>query len=344
MQKPILVFKVGTSSLTRPDGRIDEALIRHFARQLADLHAQYHIVMVSSGAVGAGKQFIAGYEGSMPERKAAAAIGNPLLISMYFEAFRPYDIPIAQSLCERRHFSDRKHFLQLKQTYEALWANGIIPIANENDVVSDYELKFSDNDELATLIAVGFGASDLLIGTSVAGVLEEDGRLVPEITAFSDDILGLAKAEKSAGGLGGMISKLTFARLATSLGVRTVIFKARGENQILSALSGKTGTICPPKSVATTARRKWLASGCLLGGRIKVDKGAHQALLARKSLLAVGVEKILQPFEKGELIEIVGSSRTPFAVARAKRSSTDLAESLRERNVELAHADEIILL
>lgn len=342
MTKPILVYKVGTSSLTRADGRINEALLRDFARQLATLHDQYHIVIVSSGAVGSGRKFIGDYTGEITQRKAAAAIGNPLLISMYFEAFRPYEIPIAQSLCERRHFSDRRQFLQLKETYEELWRNGIIPIANENDVVSDYELKFSDNDELATLIAIGFGAELLLIGTSVDGVLDANGQSVPEIQAFTDDVMGLATSEKSAVGLGGMISKLTFARLATSLGVTTVIFRASSENGILKAARQKTGTICPAKLVTTSARRKWLASGCLLGGRIRVDKGAQQALLKRKSLLAVGIEKVIQPFVQGEVIEIIGSNaKTPFAVGRAKVSSDVLEKT---HNIEVAHADDIVLL
>ncbi|MBN8590090.1 MAG: glutamate 5-kinase [Rhodothermia bacterium] len=342
MNKPILVFKVGTSALTRSDGRINEALIRDFARQLAVLKQRYHIVMVSSGAVGSGKKYLRRYSGQMAERKAAAAVGNPLLISMYFEAFRPYDIPIAQSLCERRHFSDRKQFLQLKQTYEELWENGIIPIANENDVVSDYELKFSDNDELATLIAVGFGAQVLLIGTSVSGVLDERGEVVKEITHFSDDVLGLAHNETSSGGLGGMISKLTFARLATGLGVKTIIFQANMENSLLLAEEQQVGTVCPARATTTNARRKWLASGCILGGRIKVDKGAQAALMERKSLLAVGIEKIMQPFQRGELIEIVGQTgKTPFAVGRAKVSAEELVWA---KNVEVAHADEIILL
>ncbi|HRR07479.1 MAG TPA: glutamate 5-kinase [Rhodothermales bacterium] len=342
MKKPILVFKVGTSSLTHSDGRINEVLIRDFARQLAGLQKRYHIVMVSSGAVGAGKKYLRRYSGQMSERKAAAAVGNPLLISMYFEAFRPYDIGIAQSLCERRHFSDRKQFLQLKQTYKELWANGIIPIANENDVVSDYELKFSDNDELATLIAVGFGAELLLIGTSVPGVLDANGQVVREIATFTDEVLGLAHTETSAGGLGGMISKLTFARLATGLGVKVIIFQANQENSLLMAEQQKVGTVCPARDTTTNARRKWLASGCLLGGRIKVDKGAQKALMERKSLLAVGIEKVVQPFNRGEVIEIMGhTGRTPFAVGRVKVSSGELVKT---KNLEVAHADEIVLL
>ena len=227
MQKPILVFKIGTSSITNEQGNLDELVVQSVAKQLAALHKEYHIVMVSSGAVGTGKKFIRNYTGKIEERKAAAAIGNPILIYKYSEAFAKYKIPIAQSLCERGHFSDREKFLQLRATYEELWKNGIIPIANENDVVSSRELKFSDNDELATLLAVGFGAQLLLIGTSVDGVLDNDGKVIRRIEKFDDKILGLATKEKSAAGLGGMISKLTFSHMATNLGIKVIIFPAR---------------------------------------------------------------------------------------------------------------------
>src|ERR1041385_9135886 len=139
MNKPILVLKIGTSSITNEEGFLDLSVLRNIAGQIAVVHKNYHVVIVSSGAVGTGKKFIAGYTGKINERKAAAAIGNPVLINKYTHAFEKYGIPIAQSLCERGHFSDREKFLQLKSTYEELWRNGVIPIANENDVVSSRE-------------------------------------------------------------------------------------------------------------------------------------------------------------------------------------------------------------
>ena len=156
--KSVIVIKFGTASITTASGGINEKIIAEIARQVAELQPYYSIVLVSSGAVGAGKEFLKNFKGSLIERKAAAAIGNPLLLAVYGKYFQKYGISIAQSLCERHHFANRNQFLQLKETYNELWKNGIIPIANENDVVSNLELKFSDNDELATLIATGFGA------------------------------------------------------------------------------------------------------------------------------------------------------------------------------------------
>lgn len=314
------------------------------AEQVAQIHQYYNIVLVSSGAVAAGKKYLKKYTGSLSERKAAAAIGNPLLLNKYSRHFERYNISIAQSLCERQHFSHRDQFLQLKKTYQELWANNIIPIANENDVVSNLELKFSDNDELASLIAVGFGASLLLFSTSVAGLLDREGKVVREIRDIDEEVLALADKGKSAAGLGGMISKLTFARLATRMGIKVVIFGIHTPESIINAIEGKTGTVCLPHGGSLPARKKWLASGSLVTGRLQVDNGAYKALLKRHSLLAVGVKKVMERFERGEVFEIMDEENKVVAVARAKVSSAVVDKDKRVQNLEIAHADDIVLL
>ncbi|MGI4729663.1 MAG: glutamate 5-kinase [Janthinobacterium lividum] len=344
MAKPILVLKFGTASITQKNGELDENVLAEIARQVAELHQQYNIVLVSSGAVGAGKHFIKNYSGKISERKAAAAVGNPLLLGRYAYFFYPYKISIAQSLCERQHFSNRKQFLQLKKTYEELWANNIIPVANENDVVSDLELKFSDNDELATLIAVGFGATLLLFSTSVPGVLDEAGAVIPQLDMTDKSVLSIASKEKSALGLGGMVSKLTFARLATQMGIKAIIFGIRTEDGILNAINGKTGTLCLPQDCTIPARKKWLASGSLVTGKLQVDAGAVKALQNGSSLLAVGILQILEKFVVNEVFEILDDQNHAVAVARAKVASDEIHLHQKTEKVTVAHADEIVLL
>lgn len=342
MQKPLLVIKFGTASITRMDGRIDEQCIHHLAAQIASLHSGYKIIIVSSGAVGTGKAYLKSYQGKIAERKAAAAIGNPLLIQMYANAFAPYGIHIAQSLCERRHFSDREQFLELRETYDTLWKNNIIPIANENDVVSSRALKFSDNDELATRIAIGFGASLLMIGTSVEGVLDAEGNTVKEIHEFDSKVLSLAKKEKSSSGLGGMISKLAFARLATGMGIPVVIFKAKGENFLSLALEKQTGTYCHPNRSGKSSRQKWITAGGIISGKIIVDAGAAEALKNRKSLLSVGIRHVIKPFAVGDIIEIADETDHVIAIGQAKQSS-DTIYGIQNNNV-IAHVDDVVLL
>ena len=344
MKKPIIVIKFGSASITTAKGELDEQVVSEIARQVADLQQKYNVVLVSSGAVAAGKKHIAKYSGTLIERKAAAAIGNPLLLQTYSKYFEPYKLAIAQSLCERRHFSNRDQFLQLKKTYEELWKHNIIPVANENDVVSDIELKFSDNDELATLIAVGFGAEQILFSTSVPGVLDSEGNVVPEIKVIDKEALSLARTDKSSVGLGGMTSKLNFARLATQMGIKAVIFGVRTENGILQAINGETGTTCWPQTTRISSRNKWLASGSIISGQLQVDEGAKKALIGRKSLLAVGVKKISRDFEAGEVFEIIDENKVAFAVAKAKIDSKILKASENKQNLEIAHADNIVLL
>ena len=341
MSKSILVIKFGSSSITHANGEVNEQTLEKIAAQVATLQPNYHIVLVSSGAVAAGKSVIKNYKGTLSERKAAAAIGNPLLIAKYNHYFQKYGIAIAQSLCERHHFSQREQFLQLKETYQELWKNGVIPIANENDVVSNVELKFSDNDELATLIATGFGAEKLLISTSVGGLLDINGEIIRHVQKIDSDILSVVSSDTSSTGLGGMISKLTFTRLASRLGIKVVIFGLEQGRGIIDALEEKIGTIFEAQEASLTARQKWLATGSLIAGKAVLDKGAVKAIGQRKSLLSVGVVEYLGDFDKGEVIELLDISRNPVAIARTKCSKSELQQT--NSSIEVAHADDIVI-
>jgi len=341
MSKPILVIKFGSSSITHANGEVNELTLAKIADQVASLSSQYSIVLVSSGAVAAGKSALHNYKATLSERKAAAAIGNPILIAKYSHYFQKYGIAIAQSLCERHHFSERESFLQLKETYQELWRSGVIPIANENDVVSNVELKFSDNDELATLIATGFGAEKLLISTSVGGLLDAQGQIIRHVERIDSDILNVVNTETSSTGLGGMISKLTFTRLATRMGIKVVIFGLDQGQGIVDALHEEIGTVFEAQEASLTARQKWLASGSLIAGKVVLDKGAVKAIQNRKSLLSVGVTEYLGEFDKGEVIEILDAQKNPMAVARARYSKSELQQA--NQGMEVAHADDIVI-
>lgn len=344
MKKPIIILKIGTASITKATGELNQAVMVEIARQLGLLHSDFHWVVVSSGAVGNGKNYLNDYQGTIIERKAAAAIGNPILLQRYAQFLSPYNICIAQSLCERSHFSNEGQFNQLKQTFRELWKNDIIPIANENDVVSNLELKFSDNDELATLLAVGFGASLLLLGTSVAGVMDSRGKMIPEISNIDEDILSLANTNTSKNGLGGMISKLTFARLATKMGIETIIFDIRKPGAIHEAVQRNAGTICLAHQSSKKQRQEWLSSGNIVRGKIQVKEKTLNTLLGAEHLLVNSVQEIIEPFAKGEVIEILDHDRRSLAVARSRISSAELEDLSPDDNNILAQADEIILL
>ncbi|WP_018617337.1 glutamate 5-kinase [Segetibacter koreensis] len=343
MQKPVLVIKLGTAVITSDDGKIDETTIKKLAEEIAALAKTHNIVLVSSGAVGSGKSFIKNYKGTLIERKAAAAVGNPILIQLYHRYFSAYDLTVAQALCERHHFSNRFQFLQLKQTFHEFWNNNIVPVVNENDLVSNVELKFSDNDELSTLIAIGFDAETLIICTSVGGFLDSDKRIIPLVEKIDNKILGYVNTEKSSVGLGGMVSKLTFTRLATSLGIKVVMSGLSGQSPLRAALAGKQGTTFTPKKSNLKARQKWLASGSITIGSLRVDKGAEKALLSRKSLLTVGIHDVKGSFSAGEVVQLINEEENIIGVAKVKLDAVEMAEQLSAKNALAAHADDIVI-
>ena len=343
MDKKVFVIKLGTAIISDDAGNINIKVIGKLAKEIAGLSQHYHVVIVSSGAVGSGKAFVKNYEGTLTQRKAAAAVGNPILIRLYHKYFYKYGITVAQALCERHHFANRQQFLQLKETFEEFWRNNIVPVVNENDLVSNVELKFSDNDELATLIAVGFNADILVICTKSGGLLDADKNIIPIVQKIDAVTFGYVTKDKSNTGLGGMLSKLTSAKLAVSLGIKVVICGLDGGNPISDAIKGNKGTTFSPRQSNLKARQKWLASGSISPGSIAIDDGAFKALQLRKSLLAVGIKEVNGNFIAGEVVQLLTKQGESIGVAKSKLSSAELATKPSLRNTVAAHADDIVL-
>lgn len=343
MEKSVIVIKIGSSIIADSKGNIDPLVIRKIADEVAHLTQTYRVVLVSSGAVSSGRNFLKNYKGRLAERKAAAAIGNPILIGEYSRFFAAYDIQVAQALFERHHFSSRNQFLQLKETITELWKNGILTIVNENDFVSNHELKFSDNDELATLIAVAFNAETMILCTTSGGFLNGEGKVIPLVQNIDSDLLQYLRDEKSKHGTGGMASKLSFTKLATSLGIRVIMCGLGGTASFANALAGTEGTTFGPKHSTLKDRQKWLASGSITIGSVQIDDGACQALSDRKSLLAIGIVTVQRPFSVGEVVELVNRQGEIIGVAKMKLSSAVLEEKGAQHNLLAAHADDIVI-
>jgi glutamate 5-kinase len=342
--KKVLVIKLGTAILTNSKGEIDNKVISNITAEIKSLSEKYNIVLVSSGAVGSGKKYLKNYKATIIERKAAAAVGNPLLMKMYQQYFIKREITVAQVLCERRHFSDRSTFLSLKETFVEFWKNDILPIVNENDLVSSYEIKFADNDELATLIAVGFDAEALLLCTSAGGFRDTENKIIPLVEKIDKQILSMVRLDKSSVGLGGMVSKLTYTKLALSLGIKVIICGLDIEKPFYSALAGKNGTQFIAKNVNINARNKWLASSSITIGELVIDKGAADAIHKRHSLLLVGVKELKGKFATNEVVKILNEDNELLAVAKTKASSTELQKQSDKKHIVVAHTDDIVIL
>lgn len=339
-ERPILIVKIGSSVITDDGGNLNVSVLENIVSQSSQLLKQYRVILVSSGAVSSGKKWLKKYVRNLTKRKAAAAIGNPLLMNQYSVHFLKYGYQVAQALLERQHFANRLQFLQLKETIFELWQNDIIPIVNENDVVSNYELQFSDNDELATLIAVSFNANVLLFCTSAGGFKDSTGTVIPFVENI-DDVIHFLRDDTSAHGTGGMSSKLTFTKLATALGIKVVYCGIQSEHSFIDAVKGKGGTTFKAKASTLNERQKWLASGSITIGSIEIDEGAHKALGQRKSLLLVGVTKVNGAFSGGEVVQLTSSGGQIVGVAKMRFSASDL--TTKRKNMMVAHADDIVI-
>ncbi len=343
MQKSVLVIKLGSAIISNNDGSVNKKVIQKIADEIALLSANWRVVLVSSGAVGSGRSSIKNYKGSLTERKAAAAVGNPILIQLYHKYFSRHGIAVAQALCERHHFSNRSQFLQLKETFTMFWNNNILPVVNENDLVSNVELKFSDNDELATLVAIGFDADTLITCTSVGGFLDDNKKIIPVVEKIDNTIQRYVQNDKSGPGLGGMLSKLTFTKLATSLGIKIIICGLQQNDFFVSALEGLNGTTFTAQKSNFKARQKWLAGGSITLGNIIVDAGAAKALMNRKSLLTVGIKQIEGNFAAGEVVQLMNDEQQIIGVAKVKLDAKEMHAHIAQKNIVAAHADDIVI-
>jgi glutamate 5-kinase len=339
-QRPIIVIKVGSSVITDEKGNLNISILENIVLQASQLFSQYNIILVSSGAVSSGKKWLKKYDKHLTKRKAAAAIGNPMLMREYSTHFLKYGYQVAQALLERQHFASRSQFLQLKETIFELWQNEIVPVVNENDVVSNYELQFSDNDELATLLAISFNAKVLIFCTSEGGYKDETGAIVPFVEDV-DDVIHFLRDVTSAHGTGGMSSKLTFTKLATGLGIKVVYCGIRDHDSLVRALKGDGGTTFDARPSTLNERQKWLASGSITIGSVEIDEGAYKALQQRKSLLLVGVTKTEGAFSAGEVVQLTLPSGEIVGVARIRFSASDL--TTKRKNMMVAHADNIVI-
>ena len=315
----VVVVKVGSAVLSSgSDLALD--VLDNLVEQLVTLQRSAvtprQVVLVSSGAVAAGRTAL-GPRGSeirdLVGRQAAAAVGQGRLMHLYDNAFAARGALTAQVLLTRDDLRDRQRFLNARNTFGALLNWGVIPVVNENDTVSINELKFSDNDNLASLL-LNLIEADLFINlTTIGGVLDAnplehpEAAILPCIDRVRDLNLDALCGGKTSVGTGGMYSKLLSATRAAQLGVPTYILPGREAGVITRAFAGENlGTWVRPESRTVSRRKYWLAYQADPRGTIRVDAGAAKALAANgKSLLPGGVLGVEGEFEAGALVRIV---------------------------------------
>jgi len=330
------VVKVGTSSVNHPNGRPNLFQIETLVRQLADLCNQgKEVILVTSGAVGAGagKLGLKSRPKNIPEKQAAAAVGQGMLMHIYEKIFAEYGLTVGQVLLTREDFSDRRRFLNARNALHTLLRLGVIPVVNENDMVAVDEIKLGDNDNLSALVASLIDAEMLFLLSDVDGLYTADPRKNSDARIIYDIIEITAELEKLAGegeagsmGTGGMTTKLQAARIAMHSGVVTVIARSGKKDVLRRIIAGELeGTVFWPLVNKLENKKKWIAYSSTVQGEIFVDKGATQALSRYgKSLLPSGVTGVEGVFELGNTVSIVGPDGQEIARGLTNYSSTEI--------------------
>jgi len=319
-----IVIKVGTSTLTHSTGKLNLNLIEKLVRQLTDLRNQGRdVLLVTSGAVGAGMGKL-GYKTkpkTIPEKQALAAVGQGILMHIYEKIFAEYGQVVAQLLLTRADINDRKRFLNARNTLLTLLREGVIPIINENDTVAVEEIKFGDNDTLAALVAGLVDADLLILLSDIQGLYTSDPRKDPQaklikvVKEITSEIQALAGDVGSKFGSGGMVTKISAAKIAVNAGLPMIIADGSRPDILQEIIQGSDiGTLFLPREVKPHARKRWIAFGSDIQGKIWVDKGARQAIIEDgKSLLPSGVSKVEGDFHSGHVISIVDDEGQEFA-------------------------------
>ena len=319
-----VVIKLGTRVLTHDDGRLALARLFGVVEAAAALRREGRdVLLVSSGAVGLGRDALGGVEpATLADRQACAAVGQTRLMGLYQEGFSRLGLVTAQVLLTQGDFDDRLRYLNLRSTLSRLLEQGVVPVINENDAVSTEELAFhgdsqrvfGDNDRLSALVATKLGADLLVLLTDVAGVYESDPRENPDaellpLVERAEDLKAKVGGARSQASRGGMQSKVEAAAIAARAGCHAVIASGRAPEALAGVLAGEaTGTWFPPRS-ELPARRRWIAFATGARGRLILDPGAVAALRERgASLLAPGVSRVEGEFQKGEVVELCTAS------------------------------------
>ena len=337
-----VVVKIGSNVLTREDGLPDIQRMEHLVAQLTALKKQgMEVVVVSSGAVAAGRSLINIQEkqNTVAARQLLASIGQIQLINTYLQLFGKHDLLCSQVLVTKEDFRDRMHYLNIKNCLDILLKHQVIPIVNENDVVSVTELMFTDNDELAGLIASMLNADALIILSNVDGIYngdpkQEGTKVMEVVTPGANQLASFITKTKSGFGRGGMVTKLSMAQKIAKLGIPVHIANGTRENVLTDLIAGKVINTHFLAEKNTSGKKKWIAhSENSATGMVKLNAGAKEALLSGKasSLLPVGILAVEAEFKKGDIIKLVAEDDSLIGLGIAEYGADKTRERLGEK-------------
>jgi len=360
-----VVVKVGSSLVTEGQ-KLSEEKIDALAEEIGRLQKEGREMLVtSSGAIsaGMGRLGLRRRPQNIPEKQAAAAVGQSYLMWAYERAFSLRGCQVAQILLTQDEFSFRKRYLNARNTLFTLLSHGVIPVANENDSVAVEEIQVGDNDTLSATVACLAEADLLLILSDVSGFYtadphcEEGACLIPVVERITDEVLSWAGGSTTGTGTGGMSTKLQAARKSTDFGIPMVIADGRDPSTISRVLAGEDeGTLFLPQRQKMAGRKHWILHSIHPQGRIAVDGGAARAIASGgKSLLPAGITAVFGDFSAGDAVRIVGPDDREIARGLVNYTAGDVIrikglKSDRVRLVlgytydEVIHRDDLVLV
>jgi glutamate 5-kinase len=358
-----VIVKLGTGVLTSGVGKLDTVRIAHVCDQLAALRAAgTEVIVVSSGAVGLGmgRLALSRRPTEVARKQALAAVGQSLLMETWQKGFAPHGITVAQVLLTHEDLRARERYLGVKETLAQVIGYGAVPIVNENDAVSAAEIKFGDNDTLSAMVASLVGAEFLLILSTAPGLVDMKGtgEIVPVVDRITPEIEAMAGGTTSETAVGGMVSKLSAARIATKSGCGVFIASGAEPDIIPRLLAGTgPGTFFVPSGLPLEARKRWLAYFQRPSGVIAINARAAEALRDKGgSLLAVGVTGSSGAFAAGDVVNISGPDgsvvargKTAFASDEVSAVAGMRSEQVRDlhpsrKRIEVVHRNDLVLL
>jgi len=349
------LVKIGSNVLTLSSGLPDKERIAHLVNQMAELKTEGHqIILVSSGAVAAGRNIVKNAKGldTISQRQVLASVGQAELMKIYSHFFQEHNIVCSQVLVSKESFRTRQHYLNIKNCLDALLKSDIIPIINENDVVSITELMFTDNDELSGLVASMMAVENMLLLSNVDGIFtshpnEPTAKLIGEYTENGVDLEKIISDTKSAFGRGGMLSKAETAKKIAGFGVNVSIGNGTKNGILKALLNRESGTFFKANNRTTSPIKKWVAqAGDFSKACICVNEGAKKALLSEKasSLLPIGVTAINGSFKKGDVVNITDENNKNIGLGKVAYDSDKAKICLGKRDcTPLVHYNYLVL-
>ena len=361
---PRLVVKIGSSLLVGPDG-VRRAWLEGLVRELAAARARgQELIVVCSGAIALGASKLnldKGGRGNLADAQAAAAVGQIALSGLWAELLAAHNLIAAQLLLTLDDLEDRRRYLNATATLTRLLDMGAVPVINENDSVATQEIRFGDNDRLASRVAQAAGAGAVLLLSDVDGLFDRNpalpgAALLREVRGVTPAIHAIASGGSASGmGSGGMTSKLQAAEIAERAGIALAIGSGLVAAPLARVCTAEIGTLFLPLRKAG-ARKAWLGGRLKLKGALVVDAGAVAALGKGGSLLAAGIAAIEGEFKRGDAVAVRGPDGSVIAHGLAEYDAADCAKLLGRKNSEQAallgyaprsavvHRDQMVLL